>query len=90
MSNSYRPKLGNPTKVEINKNVSIPVNRVLNSRFDMVAEEGLTRRSKAIRLAEKLLTDIIDSGKFLEEKLPTTLNCSPSRGQRNNIIKTRL
>ena len=37
MSNSYRPKLGNPTKVEINKNVSIPVNRVLNSRFDMVA-----------------------------------------------------
>lgn len=86
MSNSYRPKLGNPTKVEINKNVSIPVNRVLNSRFDMLAEEGLTKRSKAIRLTEKMLTDIIDSGKFLEEKLPTA--CIIDFESNFGVIKT--
>ena len=54
MSNSFRPEYSGETSIDL-ETVVIPVKRVENSEFDMVADTEATRRSKAVRLTERLL-----------------------------------
>ncbi|MEE0265517.1 MAG: phage minor capsid protein [Acutalibacteraceae bacterium] len=63
MSNSYRPIFSYSKPISFNKgkeSVSIPVKKVSNSKFNMVTDIDVSRRNKAVRLTEKLLTEIKD------------------------------
>lgn len=57
MSNSFRPRYEKAQAVTINK-TEIPLNKVINSKFDMYADISEGRRSKAVRLAEKNLQQV--------------------------------
>ena len=57
MSNSFRPEYAEHSMIEIDKQL-INVKKVKNSEFDMLADIDNTRRSKAVRLAEKHLREI--------------------------------
>lgn len=56
MSNSFRPHYGNEKEIQIDK-LKMNVRPVSNSKFDMLTDTQ-NPRSKAVRLAEKMFTDI--------------------------------
>ncbi|MEE1219717.1 MAG: hypothetical protein U0L20_07325 [Ruminococcus sp.] len=57
MSKRFIPKFSQHKPIEYGNKI-IDVKRVSNSKFDIVTDVANSRRSKAIRLVEKLLTDI--------------------------------
>lgn len=63
MSNSFRPNYGNEKEIQIDK-LRMNVRTVSNSKFNMLTDTQ-NPRSKAVRLAEKMFTDI-------RNKLPET------------------
>lgn len=58
MANTFRPKYSHIAESIHTGNVPIKIRKVINSNFDLYAEEGNTRRSKAVRLTENLLNEI--------------------------------
>ncbi len=58
MANTFRPMYSHITESIHTGNVSVKIRKVINSKFDLYAEEGNTRRSKAVRLTENLLNEI--------------------------------
>ncbi len=58
MSNLFRPKYSHVHEMVDSCNNSIKVKKVLNSHFDLYAEVSNSRRSKAVRLTEKLLSEV--------------------------------
>ena len=68
MSNSYRPTFSDSKPISFNKGnelAYIPVKKVSNSKFNMVTDIDVSRRNKAVRLTENLLTEI--KGELLED-----------------------
>lgn len=61
MSNPFRPTYSKQTEtVKVTRNET-KIRKVTNSDFNLYAEEGHTRRSKAVRQTEKLLTEISET-----------------------------
>ncbi len=58
MSNLFRPKYSHVHEMVDSCNNSIKVKKVLNSHFDLYVEVSNSRRSKAVRLTEKLLSEV--------------------------------
>ena len=61
MSNTFRPKYSDIIK-SINSDIcSTKIRKVINSHYDLYAEIKHTRRSKAVRLTENLLNDVLET-----------------------------
>lgn len=58
MSNSFRPIYSKEIYRRKTGDSSINLRKVINSQFELYAEIGHTKRSKAVRLTEKLLIEI--------------------------------
>ena len=61
MSNTFRPKYSDIIK-SINSDIcSTKIRKVINSHYDLYAEISHTKRSKAVRLTENLLNDVLET-----------------------------
>lgn len=63
MSNSFRPEFEESKPLEImseNKSMQILVKKVKNSKFNVVTDVENTKRNKAVRLMEKMLSNVIE------------------------------
>ncbi len=58
MSNLFRPKYSHDHKIINSDYSSLNIKKVINSQFDLYAEVSNSRRSKAVRLTEKLLSEV--------------------------------